>query len=369
MIIGLIKEIKPKEFRVGLTPATASEYVYQGHTVLVEHAAGEGSGFSDEDYLQAGCEILSDKKDIFDRSDMIIKVKEPQPSEYEFLRENQILYTYLHLAADKLLTEVLIQKKVTGIAYEAIEDKNGALPLLRPMSEIAGRLAVQEGAKYLEKHYGGRGILLGGVPGVSKGKVVIIGGGVVGANACKIAVGLGANVSILDVSASRLAYLDDIFENRITTLYSTRENILREISSADLVIGAVLIPGRKAPHIIRAEDLKLMPKGAVIVDVAIDQGGCIETAKPTTHENPTYVVDGIVHYCVSNMPGAVALTSTRALTSVTLPYGLAIASQGLQYIIQNRPDIRKGIHTHAGQLTSEAVGSSLGLPYQNLISI
>ena len=313
MTIAVIKEIKTHEYRVGMTPADAKAYLAGGHHVLVEKSAGRQAGFPDEAYIDAGAEIIADKQKLFEAADMIVKVKEPQPSEYAYFHENQLLYTYLHLAAEEQLTEALLERKVKAIAYETIEEHD-ALPCLVPMSEIAGRLSIQEGAKYLEKQFGGRGILLGGVPGVRRGRISIIGGGVVGTNAAKMAVGIGADVTILDVNARRLAYLDDIFGSSISTLYSTENNIETALRESDLLIGAVLIPGARAPRLVRREHLSLMKEGAVIVDVAVDQGGCIETIKATTHDNPVYSIDGVVHYGVANMPGAVALTSTLALT-------------------------------------------------------
>jgi alanine dehydrogenase len=363
MIVGLIKEIKVHEYRVGLTPDCVASYVKEGHTVLVETGAGHGAGFEDDAYLTKGAEIVDSKQRLFDEAEMIIKVKEPLPGEYDFFHKGQILYTYLHLAADEPQAKALMEKGVKAVAYETITDSTGHLPCLIPMSEIAGRLATQEGAKYLEKPFGGRGVLLGGVPGVQRGNVTIIGGGIVGLNACKIAVGMGANVTILDISAQRLAYLDDIFGSRITTLYSTRTNIVNSIKEADLVIGAVLIPGAAAPKLISQEDLKLMKKGSVIVDVAIDQGGCFETSHATYHDNPTYVVEDIVHYCVANMPGAVSLTSTMALTSNTLRYGLEIANKGLEAAAKESPAIMSGLNIYDGKCTNEAVAKSLGLKY------
>ena len=363
MKIGLVKEIKTEEYRVALTPSSAKEYIRGGHEVIVETAAGEGSGFTDNEYREVGCKIEKDKKKIFDKTDMIVHVKEPLEPEYDLFHEGQILYTYLHLAANKVLTEALLRKKIIGIAYETITDKEGALPLLIPMSQIAGRLSVQEGAKYLERSFGGRGILLGGVPGVHKGKVVIIGGGIVGINACKMAVGLGAEVTLLDISTSRLSYLDEIFGSTITTLYSNRSNIEESIEEADLVIGAVLIPGAAAPKLVKREDLKKMKKGAVIVDVAVDQGGCIETTKPTTHSKPTFVVDGVVHYCVANMPGSVSLTSTRALTSVTNRYGLVIANAGIEKALKTSPAILDGLNVYRGKLTNKPVADALKMKY------
>ncbi len=366
MNIGLIKEIKVHEYRVGLTPDCVASYVSAGHKVFVEKSAGLGAGFSDDEYLQKGAVIIDDKKKIFDESDMIIKVKEPLPQEYDFFREGQILFTYLHLAADRVQAEALLKKKVKAVAYETITDNNGHLPCLTPMSEIAGRLAAQEGAKYLEKPFGGRGVLLGGVPGVKRGSVVIIGGGIVGMNACKMVVGLGANVTILDISADRLAYYDDIFGSKVTTLYSNKTNILNAIKEADLVIGAVLIPGAAAPKLVLKDDLKLMKKASVIVDVAIDQGGCFETSHATYHDAPTYVVNGVVHYCVANMPGAVSLTSTLALTSNTLKYGLAIADKGLETALREDKNLMNGLNVYEGKCTNKAVAKSLGIKYSQM---
>lgn len=363
MRIGVAKEVKTQEYRVGLTPASASEYVRAGHTVYVEKSAGEGSGFSDDAYVANGCEIVADKQKLFDDSEMIVKVKEPLAEEYEYFHEGQTVYTYLHLAADRQLTEFLLEKKVTGIAYETIQEADGSLPLLKPMSEIAGRLSVQQGAKYLEKTFGGRGVLLGGVPGIRRGKVTIIGGGVVGTNACAMAVGLGADVTILDLSSERLTYLDDIYSNKITTLYSTPSNIEECIKEADLVIGAVLIPGAAAPKLISREQLSLMKKGSVIADVAIDQGGCFETSKATYHTDPIYEVDGVIHYCVANMPGCVALSSTIALTSVTNKYGLQIANKGVEAAIDGSNAIRLGVNTYKGKLVYKPVAEAFGLEY------
>lgn len=365
MNIGLIKEIKQDEFRVGLTPASAMEYTERGHTVMVEQNAGVGSGFSDKAYTDAGCLIEHDKKAIFAACEMIIKVKEPLEDEYGLFHEGQILYTYLHLAADRELTEFLLDRKVCGVAYETVTEEDGTLPLLKPMSEIAGRLAVQEGAKYLEKPFGGRGVLLGGVPGIERGKIVIIGGGTVGTNACRIAAGMGAEVTVLDISWRRLTYLEDIFKNSITTLYSNAGNIQKSISAADLVIGAVLIPGAPSPQLIRKSHLKQMKQGAVIVDVAIDQGGCCETSHLTYHSDPTFIVDGVVHYCVGNMPGVVALSSTCALSSVTTRYGLMIADQGIRSAMERSHAVKTGINTIDGQLTNRAVAEEYGIDYSD----
>ena len=363
MTIGLIREIKVHEYRVGLTPDCVGAYTKNGHRVLVETDAGKGAGFNDAEYIANGGEVTADKKEIFELSDMIIKVKEPLPEEYDFFSEGQILYTYLHLAADRPQADALMAKKVKAVAYETITNDKGQLPCLIPMSEIAGRLATQEGAKYLEKPFGGRGVLLGGVPGVKRGNVVIIGGGIVGMNACKMAVGLGANVTILDISADRLAYYDDIFGSKVTTLYSNRANIVSSIKEADLVIGAVLIPGAAAPKLISKKDLQLMKKSSVIVDVAIDQGGCFETSHATYHDNPTYVVNDVLHYCVANMPGAVSLTSTLALTANTLSYGLAIANKGLEQALKDDIDLMNGLNIYDGKCTNEPVAKSLGIAF------
>jgi alanine dehydrogenase len=369
MIIGTVKEIKRHEYRVGLTPDCVKAYVAHGHKVLIESNAGIGAGFSDEKYKEAGAEIIKDRQTVFDDSEMIVKVKEPQPEEYGLLHQDQILYTYLHLAADKPQAEALMKCGVKAIAYETIETDDGQLPCLKPMSEIAGRLAIQEGAKYLEKPFGGRGILLGGVPGIERGKVTIIGAGVVGTNACKIAIGMGADVRILDVNAKRLEYLDDIFGSGVTTLYSTPANIERVSQEADVLIGAVLLPGAKAPNLIKREHLPMMKNGAVLVDVAVDQGGCFETTRATTHDDPVYTIDGVVHYAVANMPGAVALSSTLALTSTTLPHGLAIANKGLEKAIQDSAMLRKGLNIYKGRLIYKRVALDLDLPFTPLQEI
>ena len=362
MTVGLPREIKNNEFRVGLTPAAAGAFVREGHTVLVQAGAGEGSGFTDREYEQAGCRIESGAEQVWARADMVVKVKEPIEEEYRFFRRDLILYTYLHLAADAPLTRALLDSQVAAVAYETITGPSGGLPCLAPMSEIAGRMAVQEGAKYLEKTFGGRGVLLGGVPGVERGRVVILGGGSVGTNAAKIAAGMGASVTVLDVNLQRLAYLDDIFGGRITTLCSTRENILAAIAGADLVVGAVLLPGRAAPKLLLREDLRRMKPGAVIVDVAVDQGGCAETSHPTTHADPVFTVDGIVHYCVSNMPGAVARTSTLALGNATLPYGLALARRGVGACREDR-GLLAGLNCWRGRCTCRGVAEALGLEF------
>lgn len=362
MIIGLPKEIKNNEFRVGLTPANVNDYVTAGHTVLVETGAGVGSGYADQEYVQAGAIIVDDPKSAWD-AEMVVKVKEPVKSEYQFFHEGMILYTYLHLADNEPLTMALMEKKVKAVAYETIVGRRGGLPCLAPMSHIAGRLSVQEGAKYLEKTFGGRGVLLAGVPGVACGKVVILGGGNVGTNACKMAVGMGADVTVLDINLERLSYLDDVFPKQINTLYASRGNILEAIQDADLVIGAVLVPGAVAPKLIKKDDLKRMKPGAVIVDVAIDQGGNAETSHATTHDDPIYDVDGIVHYCVANMPGAVSRTSTQALVNATLPYGLQIAAMGVEEACRKDKGLMEGLNCYNGKCTYQSVAEAFGLDF------
>ncbi len=359
MRVGCPKEIKNNEYRVGLTPGSVREYVAHGHEVIMETGAGLGIDADDGAYRAAGAKIVETAKDVFEQADMIVKVKEPQPAEWAMLREGQLLYTYLHLAPDPEQTKGLVESGCTAIAYETVTDAHGGLPLLAPMSEVAGRLSIQAGATALEKINGGRGLLLGGVPGVLPGKVTIIGGGVVGLNAAKMAVGLGADVTIVDRSLGRLRELDDIFSGRIHTRYSTIEAVEEEVFSADVVIGAVLIPGAAAPKLVTREMLSGMKKGAVIVDVAIDQGGCFETSHATTHSNPTFEVDGVVHYCVANMPGAVPVTSAHALNNATLQYGLQLADKGLKAIAENR-HLRAGLNVHRGRITNEAVASALG---------
>ena len=361
MNIGCAKEIKRHEYRVGLTPSNVREYVDAGHKVFIEDKAGEAIGFLNEDYEKNGATILS-KKELFEKSDMIIKVKEPLEEEYEYLKENQILYTYLHLAADEKLTKILLEKKIASIAYETIKLGN-SLPCLAPMSMIAGRLAVLEAAKYSQKTYGGNGILLSGIPGVAKGKVVIIGGGVVGINAAQIALGVGADVSILDINTQRLSYIDQIFNMKVHTYYSSRANLLNLIQNADAVIGAVLIPGAKAPKVIRREDLSSMKKSSILVDVAIDQGGCFATSKATTHDEPIYEVDSILHYCVANMPGCVAKTSTLAITDTTLSYGLSIANKGFKEAALSDEALLEGVNTYNGFCTYEAVSKAFDIEY------
>ena len=366
MIVGLPKEIKDNEYRVGLTPAGVRALTDAGHQVNVEKNAGEGSGFDDALYQKAGAQIIDSADDIWAGADMIVKVKEPIAPEYPRMREGQLLFTYLHLAPDHELTDQLIKRKVTGIAYETITDRRGGLPLLTPMSEVAGRMAIQVGAHYLEKMAGGRGILLGGVPGVPAARVVIIGGGVVGTNAAKIAVGMGAHVTIIDNNLERLRELDDIFLSKISTLASSAYMIHDAISSADLIIGAVLVPGAAAPRLVTRNMLKDVPNGAVIVDVAVDQGGCIETTHPTTHSNPTYYVEGVLHYCVANMPGAVPRTSTFALTNATLPYTLKLANQGFLEAISSDAGLKAGVNTFAGHCTYQAVAEAQNLPYTSI---
>ena len=366
MIVGLPKEIKDNEYRVGLTPAGVRALTDAGHKVIVEKSAGDGSGFDDGLYQKAGAEMIDTADDVWAKADMIVKVKEPIEPEYARMRESQLLFTYLHLAPDERLTQELLKRKVTGIAYETITDRRGGLPLLTPMSEVAGRMAIQVGAHYLEKMQGGRGILLGGVPGVPAAKVVIIGGGVVGTNAAKIAVGMGANVTIIDNNLDRLRELDDIFLTKISTLASSAYMIHDAISTADLIVGAVLVPGASAPKLVTRSMLKEVPNGAVIVDVAVDQGGCIETTHPTTHSNPTYYVEGVLHYCVANMPGAVPRTSTFALTNATLPYALKLANQGFLDAIRSDANLKEGVNTYAGHCTYQAVAEAQGLSYTNL---
>ncbi len=369
MKIGLPKEIKDNEYRVGLTPAGVQALSDAGHELFVQKTAGEGSGFSDEQYVNAGAKMLDTADDVWKTGDMIVKVKEPVAPEYPRMRENQLLFTYLHLAPELELTKQLLDRKVTGVAYETITDKKGTLPLLTPMSEVAGRMAVQVGATYLEKMNGGRGILLGGVPGVPAANVVIIGGGVVGTEAAKMAVGFGAHVTIIDINLDRLRQLDDIFLSKVQTLASSRYAIQEAISHADLVIGGVLVVGAAAPKLVTREMLKVIPKGAVLVDVAVDQGGCFETTHATTHSNPTFYEEGVLHYCVANMPGAVPRTSTFALTNATLPYALALANKGFEKAIQDDKGLAEGVNTYAGKLTYQAVADSQNLEYTPLDSL
>ncbi|MCU0239236.1 MAG: alanine dehydrogenase [Pyrinomonadaceae bacterium] len=363
MKIGLPKEIKDNEYRVGLTPAGVNALVNAGHTVFVQKTAGEGSGFSDEQYVKAGGELLDTADDIWQAGDMIVKVKEPIAPEYPRMRENQVLFTYLHLAPEFELTKQMMERKVTGVAYETITDKLGRLPLLIPMSEVAGRMSVQVGATYLEKMNGGKGILLGGVPGVPAANVVIIGGGIVGTEAAKMAVGLGAKVTIIDNNLNRLRQLDDIFLSKVQTLASSRYAIHEAISHADLVIGGVLIPGAAAPKLVTRDMLKDVPNGSVLVDVAVDQGGCFETTHATTHSNPTFYEEGVLHYCVANMPGAVPRTSTFALTNATLPYALDLANKGFEKAVSDDAGLREGVNTFAGNCTYKAVAEAQNIEY------
>ncbi|MDJ0912858.1 MAG: alanine dehydrogenase [Desulfobacterales bacterium] len=363
MIVGILKEIKVEENRVSMTPAGVEVMTQNGHTVLVEKKAGTGSGFTDAAYADAGAEIIDTPAQIFDRSDMVMHVKEPQPSEYDLIKENQIVFTYLHLAAAEELTHVLIKSGSINIAYETIQKPDGSLPLLTPMSEVAGRMAIQQGAKYLEMAQGGCGVLLGGVPGVHPGNVVIIGGGVVGVNAAKMACGLGAKVYILDMNLDRLRYLSDVMPSNCFLLMSSPATIRELVKDADVVVGAVLIAGAKAPRLVTREMLKTMKTGSVLVDVAIDQGGCFETSKATTHSDPIYTVDGVIHYCVANMPGAVAKTSTLALTNATLPYAVEIANNGWRKAMQDNPEIKWGANVINGKITYQGVAEAFGLEY------
>lgn len=363
MKIGTVTEIKAHEYRVGLTPGSAKAFAEHGHQVYVQRGAGEGSGFTDELYREAGCIILDTAKEVFDSCEMIVKVKEPLKPEYPLIHEGQILYTYLHLAADKELTDALVKSKCIGVAFETIKDRNGALPCLKPMSQIAGRLSVQEGAKYLEKPYGGRGVLMAGVPGVPRARVVVLGAGVVGTSAVKIAVGMGADVTVLDINIDKMEYLEDIYQGKINTVYSTPQNILACLRDADMVIGAVLIPGAVTPKLIKAEYLKYMKKGAVIVDVAIDQGGCSEASHVTYHDDPVFIRDGVVNYCVGNMPGAVSNTSTIALNNAVLGYGLNIADKGLEEALSADEGLRSGLNVYKGKITFASVAEAYGYDY------
>ena len=369
MKIGLPKEIKDNEYRVGLTPAGVNALVNAGHEVFVQKTAGEGSGFTDDQYVKAGGKLVETADDAWGEGDMVVKVKEPIAPEYPRMRENQLLFTYLHLAPELELTKQMMERKVTGVAYETITDAQGKLPLLTPMSEVAGRMSVQVGATYLEKMNGGKGVLLGGVPGVPAANVVIIGGGVVGTEAAKMAVGLGARVTIIDRNLDRLRQLDDIFLSKVQTLASSRYAIEEAISHADLVIGAVLVVGAAAPKLVTRDMLHLVPNGSVLVDVAVDQGGCFETTHATTHSNPTYYEEGVLHYCVANMPGAVPRTSTFALTNATLPYAIALAGKGFEKAIRDDAGLREGVITYAGKLTYEAVATSQNLEYTPLSSV
>jgi len=366
MKIGVPKEIKDQEFRVGLYPAAVHVLREAGHDVVVESGAGVGSGIPDREYEHAGAAIAGDARGVYESSDLVVKVKEPLPQEYELLRPSQILFTYLHLAPLPELTDVLLEKRITGIAYETIEDRVGRLPLLTPMSEIAGRMAVLVGSFYLQRNFGGRGALLSGVPGVPPGDVAIVGGGVVGWNAAKVAVGLGARVVVLDTNLDRLRQFDDLFHGEVTTLASNHHNLVAAMRRADVLIGAVLIPGGSAPKLIKRPMLKVMKDRSVIVDVAVDQGGCVETSRPTTHSDPVFEVDGVIHYCVANMPGAVPRTSTFALNNATLPYIRELANRGLAGAVASDPGFAKGVNTYAGALTCRPVAQSQGKPYREL---
>ncbi|GAB2500540.1 alanine dehydrogenase [Pseudoxanthomonas sangjuensis] len=363
MLVGVPKEIKNHEYRIGLTPAGARELVANGHQVIVQRDGGKAIGLADEQYVKAGAQIVDTPEEIFQRADMVIKVKEPQPNECAMLRPGQVLYTYLHLAPDPEQTKALVKSGATCIAYETVTDRKGGLPLLAPMSEVAGRMSIQAGAHALEKAQGGSGVLLGGVPGVKPAEVLVIGGGVVGINAARMAMGMNAHVTILDRSLDRLKYLDELYGDKLTTIYSTRDAIEERLPYTDLVIGAVLIPGAAAPKLVSREQLKLMRPGSVLVDVAIDQGGCFETSKPTTHQNPTYEVDGIIHYCVANMPGGVARTSTFALTNATLPFAVQLANKGAKQALLDDEHLRNGLNVHAGKITYKAVADDLGYAY------
>lgn len=369
MIVGVPKEIKDNEYRVGMTPGGVAEFVAHGHTVLVERAAGAGSSFADDAYVRAGAEIVDSAEEVYARAEMVVKVKEPQPQEIAMLKPGQILYAYLHLAPDRAQTEGLIASGAVCIAYETVELPDRRLPLLAPMSEVAGRMAAQIGAAYLQKPNGGRGVLMGGVPGVLPADVVVLGGGVVGTNAAYVASGMGAHVTIIDVDIDRLRVIDELWGNRMRTLYSNRHNIEQAISTADLVIGAVLLPGARTPYLVTRDMLGLMKEGAVIVDVSVDQGGCIETTHPTTHADPTFVVDGVLHYGVANMPGAVPHTSTLALTNATVRYGLAIADKGWRRAVLDDPALAKGVNILAGHIVYEPVAEAHGLPYTPLESL
>jgi len=363
MILGIPKEIKSEENRVCMTPAGVEVMVKNGHQVLVEKTAGAGSGFTDDAYIRSGAKIVDTPKQIYAAADMVMHVKEPLPPEYDLIREDQVIFTYLHLAADEPQTRALIKSKAVCIAYETIQKEDGTLPLLTPMSEVAGRMAIQEGAKFLEMPQGGHGVLLGGVPGVEPATVVVIGGGVVGVNAAKMACGLGAKVYLLDMNLNRLRYLNDVMPANCFTLMSSPATIRKLVKTADVVIGAVLVPGAKAPKLVTRDMLKTMKNGSVMVDVAIDQGGCFETSKATTHGDPTFVIDGVVHYCVANMPGAVAKTSTLALTNATLPYALQIADLGWKQAMQTNPEIKRGANIINGKVTYKAVAEAFGLVY------
>jgi len=363
MVIGVPKEIKTNENRVALVPGGAEALVHAGHTVLIERGAGEGSGFNDDAYRKFGAQIVDTAAQVWERADMIMKVKEPIAKEWPHMRENQVIFTYFHFAADEALTKAVIESGAIAIAYETVQLPTGELPLLTPMSEVAGRMAVQEGAKYLEKFFGGRGMLVGGVPGVEPANVLVIGGGIVGSNAARMAAGLGGRVTILDVSLNRLRYLADVMPANVVPLYSNRSNLLDQLAKADIVVGAVLLPGAKAPKLVRSEDLKVMQNGSVIVDVAVDQGGCVETIHPTTHEDPIYSVDGVIHYAVANMPGGVPRTSTLALTNATFPYALTLANKGWKLACQQDRALALGLNVVKGKVTYPGVAEAFNLDY------
>ena len=363
MIVGIPKEVKNNENRVAITPSGVRELKKRGHRVYIQATAGDGSGFTDDIYTEAGAEVLPDIESVYQASEMIMKVKEPIEIEYDLIKPDQLVFTYFHFASNQPLTEAMIKSGAVCLAYETVEKDDGSLPLLVPMSEVAGRMSIQEGAKYLEKPLGGRGILLGGVPGVRPAKVLILGGGVVGTQAAKMAAGLGADVTIMDISLPRLRYLSDIMPANVNTYMSSEYNIRDLLSSHDLIVGAVLIPGAKAPHLITRDMLRLMRPGTVVVDVAVDQGGCIETCKPTTHEDPTYIIDDILHYCVANMPGAVPYTSTLALTNATLPYGLQLANLGWEKACRNNEELKKGLNIVKGQVVYGGVANAFNMPF------
>jgi alanine dehydrogenase len=366
LVVGVPAEIKNHEYRVALTPVGVDELCRAGHMVLIQKDAGLGSGITDQDYLRHGASIISTREEVWARAELIVKVKEPIESEWPLMRKKQIIFTYFHFAASENLTRAVMKSGATAVAYETIRDSSGHLPLLTPMSEVAGRMSIQEGAKYLERPFEGRGILLGGVPGVAPANVVILGAGIVGSNAAKVAAGLGANVTLLDINLDRLRYLDDVMPKNVTTLFSDRHSLRNSLATADLLIGAILIPGAKAPHLVRREDLKIMPPRSVIIDVAIDQGGCVETSRPTTHHQPTFIIDDIVHYCVTNMPGAVGRTSTFALTNVTLPFILQLAKMGIEDASANSRAIASGINIYEEKITNLAVAQTFGLPFSPL---
>lgn len=361
LVVGVPAEIKNHEYRVALTPVGVDELCRAGHMVLIQKGAGLGSGITDQDYLRHGASIISTREEVWARAELIVKVKEPMEAEWPLMRKKQIIFTYFHFAASENLTRAVMKSGATAVAYETIRDSSGHLPLLTPMSEVAGRMSIQEGAKYLERPFEGRGILLGGVPGVAPANVVILGAGIVGSNAAKVAAGLGANVTLLDINLDRLRYLDDVMPKNVTTLFSDRHSLRNSLATADLLIGAILIPGAKAPHLVRREDLKIMPPRSVIIDVAIDQGGCVETSRPTTHHQPTFIIDDIVHYCVTNMPGAVGRTSTFALTNVTLPFILQLAKMGIEDASANSRAIASGINIYEEKITNLAVAQTFGL--------